>query len=504
MADTATAPTPHVDVLIVGAGLSGIGAAYRLQTRARRTTYAILEARDVIGGTWDLFRYPGVRSDSDVFTLGYPFRPWHGSDAIRGGTAILAYIRETAAAYGIDRHIRFGHRVVAASWSSSEARWTVTALTEPGGRTMTYTCWFLYLCTGYYDYRRGYEVDFPGRDEFAGELVHPQLWPAELDYRGRRVVVIGSGATAITLVPALAAEAEHVTMLQRSPTYVVSRPARDRFAGAAQAILPARLAHRVSRAKYVLLTVSGYQLLRRWPQGSARLLLRGVARQLPASVPVDPHFTPDYDPWDQRLCLAADGDLFRVLRDGRASVVTDRVDTLTAKGVRLGSGKHLDADIVVTATGLSMVSFGRIRLMVNGRTVDPAATVVYQGMMFSGLPNLVWSVGYPNNSWTLRADLTARRLCRLLNYMRRRGYAICVPDPGEASAAAGPDAGPTRPLLDLTSGYVRRAADQLPRQGATRPWRIRTNYVTDLIALRLGRVRSAGLRFGARARRRGR
>jgi monooxygenase len=500
--DNAIAPTQHFDVLIVGAGLSGVGAACRLLTRTRGTRYAILEARDVIGGTWDLFRYPGVRSDSDVFTLGYPFRPWRGSDAIRDGTAILAYIREAAAAYGVDRHIRFGHRVVAASWSSSQACWTVTALAEPGARTVSYTCWFLYLCTGYYDYRRGYEVDFPGSEEFAGDLVHPQRWPAELDYCGRRVVVIGSGATAITLVPALAAEAEHVTMVQRSPTYVVSRPARDRFVRAVQAILPAMLAHRVSRGKYVLLTVAGYQALRRWPQGSARLLRSGVARQLPASVPVDPHFTPAYDPWDQRLCLAADGDLFRVLRDGRASVVTDRVDTLTAKGVRLVSGEHLEADIVVTATGLNMVAFGRIALTVDGRAVDPASTIVYQGMMFSGVPNLVWCVGYPNNSWTLRADLTALRLCRLLNHMRHLGYAMCAPYAGEAGAAAGSDAEPTRPLLDLTSGYVRRAADKLPRQGARRPWRIRTNYLTDLVTLRLGRISSSALRFGASARRR--
>ncbi|WP_211225521.1 flavin-containing monooxygenase [Amycolatopsis nigrescens] len=482
----------QVDVLIVGAGLSGVGAAYRLQTQSPGRSYAILESRDTIGGTWDLFRYPGIRSDSDMFTLGYPFRPWKDAKAIADGPSILSYIRETAAEYGIDRKIRFGHRVVRASWSSVDSKWTVEAETGPGGRPVTFTCSFLYLCSGYYSYETGHAVDFPGRDEFRGQIVHPQHWPADLDYRGKRVVVVGSGATAVTLVPKLAEEAEHVTMLQRSPSYIVARPGSDRLADRLRALLPEGLAHRVIRGKNVLLSTLTFQFFRRWPERAARLIRTGAAKQLQGSVAVDPHFMPSYKPWDQRLCLVPEGDLFKALRNGRAGVVTDRIDTFTAAGLRLASGAELAADVVITATGLKMVSFGQIALTVDGRAVDPTESVVYKGMMFSGIPNLAWCVGYTNNSWTLRADLTSQYVCRLLNHMSRQGYTSCVPEV-DATEAAKRD---RRPILDLSSGYVRRAADVLPKQGDRQPWRMRQNYLLDLAAMRLGRVDGETMRFG--------
>jgi monooxygenase len=487
-----TVTVKHVDVLVVGAGLSGIGAAYRLQTQTPGRTYEVLEARDVIGGTWDLFRYPGVRSDSDMFTLGYPFRPWRDPKAIADGPSILRYIRETATAYGIDRRIRFGHRVVRASWSSADALWTVDVEAGPQRQATTYTCSFLYLCTGYYSYDAGYAVDFPGSADFLGRIVHPQQWPEDLDYRGKRVVVIGSGATAVTLVPAMADEAAHVTMLQRSPSYVVARPARDELADRIRALLPERVAHRVVRGKNVVLSTIMYQYFRRWPDKAAALLRAGVAAQLGDTVPVDPHFVPRYKPWDQRLCLVPEGDLFTALRKGDASIVTDVVETFTPDGIRLASGEELPADIIVTATGLQMVSFGQVELTVDGRRVRPNESLVYKGMMFSGVPNLAWCVGYINNSWTLRADLTAQYVCRLLNHMRRNHVTTCVPE----VSAAGVDRGRPRPLLDLTSGYVSRVADVLPRQGARQPWRMRQNYLLDLAAMRLGRVDDHTMRFG--------
>jgi monooxygenase len=475
----------HVDVLVVGAGLSGIGAGYRLQTQTPGKTYAILESRGAIGGTWDLFRYPGIRSDSDMFTLGYPFRPWTNPKAIADGPSILAYIRETAAAYGVDKHIRFGHRVVRASWSSADSGWTVEAAHGP--ETVTYTCSFLYLCSGYYSYGGGHVVDFPGLADFRGQVVHPQQWPGDLDYAGKRVVVIGSGATAVTLVPAMAEQAAHVTMLQRSPSYIVSRPARDPIADRIRSILPERLAHRVVRGKNVVLSTLMFQFLRRWPEKAAKLIRDGVARQLPESIPVDPHFMPDYNPWDQRLCLIPEGDLFEAMRKGRAGVATGTIEAFTPGGIRLTSGQDLDADVIVTATGLKMVALGEIGLTVDGEEIDPSQTLVYKGMMFSGIPNLAWCVGYTNNSWTLRADITARHVCRVLNHMDRHRHTRCVPT---SSAAAG-----TRPILDLSSGYVRRASPFLPKQGARWPWRLRQNYLFDLAAMRLGRVDDRGMCF---------
>jgi monooxygenase len=473
----------HRDVVVVGAGLSGIDAGYHLQTECPDKSYLILEARDAIGGTWDLFRYPGVRSDSDMFTLGFPFRPWRESDAIADGDKILAYIRETARVYGIDRHIRYGRKVVSARWSSDAAVWT---LRTDGGEE--YTCAFLYVCTGYYRYSAGYEVAFPGAADFTGRIVHPQHWPADLDHEGKRVVVIGSGATAVTLVPAMAATAEHVTMVQRSPSYVAAVPGRAADLEKLSRVLPRSVAARLIRSRNVSLTWGLYQASRRWPDQVARFLRKGVAAQLPPDVPVDPHFVPVYNPWDQRLCVVPDGDLFAAMRDGRASVVTGVIDRFTEKGVRMADGTEIEADIIVTATGLAMVAYGEIDMSVDGAALRSSDLHVYKGMMFSDVPNMAWCVGYANASWTLRADLTSRYVCRLLNYMTRHRIDIATPhlsSPADTS----------EPLVNLTSGYVRRAAAILPKQGARRPWRMRNNYLTDLPAMRLGRIDDGSMTF---------
>jgi monooxygenase len=478
----------HFDVLVLGAGLSGIGAAYHLQTRCPSRTYAILEGRDAVGGTWDLFRYPGVRSDSDMFTLGYRFRPWPEAKAIADGPSIKAYIEQTAAAYGIDRRIRFGHRVTRAEWSSQSARWLVTAEVGPERTPVRLTCSFLYACTGYYDYERGYTPEFPGRQRFGGRVVHPQKWPEDLDYAGKRVVVIGSGATAITLLPSMARTAAHVTMLQRSPTYVVSRPARDAVADALRRALPDSAAYAAIRWKNVLLGSLFYQLARRKPGWMKDLLRRGAQRQLGADFDVDTHFKPRYDPWDQRLCLAPDGDFFRAIRKGRASVVTDEIETFTETGVQLRSGAHLDAEIIVTATGLNAKVLAGLALLVDGNPVQPAQTIAFKGMMYSDVPNLASAIGYTNASWTLKCDLTAEHVCRLLNHMGKHGYASVTPRLGDPAM-------PTEPLVDLQSGYVQRALDHLPKQGARAPWRLHQNYVRDLMLLRFGRLAEDELEF---------
>ncbi|WP_300007219.1 NAD(P)/FAD-dependent oxidoreductase [Pseudonocardia sp.] len=471
----------HVDVLIVGAGLSGIGAGYRLQTEHPGRSYAILEARDAIGGTWDLFRYPGIRSDSDMFTLGYPFRPWTEAKAIADGGSILGYVRDTAAEFGIERHIRFGRRVVAAAWSSTDARWQVEVAV--GEETERYTCSFLYLCSGYYSYERAHTPDIPGLADFAGPVVHPQFWPEDLDVTGRRVVVVGSGATAVTLVPALAPQAAHVTMLQRSPSWITVLPGTDAVADALRRHLPRAAAHRVARWKNILTTQGFYQLCRRRPRLAAKLLRAGVARQLADPATVDVDFAPRYDPWDQRLCVVPvgvgpDADLFRAVRSGKASVVTERITRVTATGVRLESGRVLDADVLVTATGLELVACGGIALSVDGNAIDPGETVVYRGCLLSGVPNLAMCVGYTNASWTLRADLASRYVCRLLAHMDSRGATSAVPRP------AGPVT--ARPLLDLSSGYVQRAAARMPKQGGRAPWLLRQNYLLDLLGMRFG------------------
>jgi cation diffusion facilitator CzcD-associated flavoprotein CzcO len=467
----------HFDVIVVGAGLSGVGAGYRLQTSLPGKSYAILEARQTMGGTWDLFRYPGIRSDSDMFTLGFQFRPWDQARAIADGPSIRRYIEETAAAFGIDRRIRYGERVTAAAWDSDTARWTV----EVNDGEQSYTCGFLYMCSGYYRYDQGYAPEFPGQDRFDGPIVHPQFWPEDLDYAGKRIVVIGSGATAVTLIPAMAATAGHVTMLQRSPTYIASLPAVDPVAAALNRRLPRRVAHQINRFKSIVLTQAFYQYCQRFPNGARRFLGRVTAAQLPAGYPLDPDFTPRYNPWDQRMCLVPDGDLFKAISDGRASVVTGVVDRFTQHGVRLASGEELPADIIVTATGLQLQMGGGANLSVDGRPTLPGDTFVYRGCMLSGVPNFAMCVGYTNASWTLRADLSSKYMCRLLRHMDSGGYTVAVP----TRQAAGGDA---RPLLNLSSGYVQRAVSILPKQGARPPWMIRQNYLLDFFTAHLADV----------------
>jgi monooxygenase len=467
----------HVDVLIVGAGLSGIGAACRLQQRCPGKTFAILEARGVIGGTWDLFRYPGVRSDSDMYTLSYPFRPWSGSRAIVDGASILDYLRQTAREHGIEERIRFQHRVVGAAWSSDDARWTVQVERGDSAEPVQLTCGFLFTCTGYYRYDEAYTPDLDGVDRFQGELVHPQFWPQHVDYSGKRVVVIGSGATAVTLIPALARRAAHVTMLQRSPSYIISLPANDPVAGVLGRVLPRRLAYGLVRWKNVMLTLGIYGFSRRRPAGMKRLLRRQLERKLPPGFDIDTHFNPRYDPWDQRLCVVPDGDLFEAISDGRVSVVTDRIETLTETGIALASGSELEADLIVTATGLKMVPFGAIRLSVDGSDVDLSSALVYRGMQLGGVPNMAFAFGYTNQSWTLGADLTSEEVCKLLEHMDQRGYAVCTPrnrDPAITPV----------PFADLTSSYVLRAIDQFPKQGSKDPWRREQNYARNLRELR--------------------
>ena len=456
-------------MVIVGAGLSGIGAAHHLKNKCPGKSYVILEARDTSGGTWDLFRYPGVRSDSDMFTLGYRLRPWTGGKTIADGPSILQYLRDTAREQGIDRHIRYDHRVVRASWDSRTARWTVHIRTGSAERMIT--CAFLYSCTGYYSYEQGFTPTWPGMPEFRGRLVHPQHWPADLDCTGKRVIVIGSGATAVTLVPALAETAASVTMVQRSPSYVLSIPDQDPVGNALSKVLPARAAFGAVRWKNIVLGWSLYRLSRRRPALVSRWLRRDVRRRLPVGFDVDTHFTPSYDPWDQRLCLVPDGDLFRSLSSGRAAIVTDTIETFDPTGIRLRSGRHITADIVVTATGLNLLPFGGIDLVVDGEEVSLPRTLAYRGMMLSGVPNFAFAIGYTNASWTLKVDLVSDYLCRLLNHMDRNGYGSCVPVPGPGMEG--------RPLLDFRANYVLRSLESFPRQGSRDPWRMSMNYLRD-------------------------
>jgi monooxygenase len=476
------------DVLIIGAGISGIGAAYHLGAECPKTGYAILEGRADLGGTWDLFRYPGIRSDSDMFTLGFSFQPWKEGKAIADGPSILNYLRATARDFGIDRHIRFNQRVRAASWSSADLRWTIETEVGQDKKPVRYSCNFLYLCSGYYDYENGYTPPFPGTEDFQGRIVHPQHWPRDLDYSGKRIVVIGSGATAVTLVPALAESAAHVTMLQRSPSYIASLPDRDAMANSIRRVLPEKAAHRLIRWKNVLLGLGFYQLCRRRPDLARRLIRRGVARELPPGFDIDRHFKPRYEPWDQRLCFVPNADLFEAIRGGRVSVVTDQIAKFTNSGVLLNSGEELPADIIVTATGLNLLPLGGIRISVDNTAIDPGRTLTYKGLMLSNVPNCAFCVGYTNASWTLRADLSSQYVCRLLNYMKRRGYRQCLPR--LVGGAVEP-----RPLLGLTSGYIQRGADRFPKQGSKAPWVLRQNYVLDLLTLHYGKVDDGTLVF---------
>jgi cation diffusion facilitator CzcD-associated flavoprotein CzcO len=481
----------HLDVLIVGAGLSGIGAAWHLQDRSPAKTYAILEARADLGGTWDLFRYPGIRSDSDMHTLGYRFKPWTATKSITDGNSILEYVRRTARESGIDRRIRFHHRVLGAAWSSAENRWTVEAERVDTGEAVRLTCDFLWTCSGYYRYDRGYTPEFEGVERFPGPVVHPQHWPEGLDYSGKRVVVIGSGATAVTLVPAMAKDAAQVTMLQRSPTYIASLPAEDPIATRLRRRLPERAAYAAVRWKNVIIQTLFYQLSRRRPDLIKRWIRKGVERSLPPGYDVDKHFKPRYNPWDQRMCLVPDGDLFRAISSGEATVVTDRIASFTERGVELESGEELEADVIVTATGLNLLFLGGMELTVDGEPVDVPSKMTYKGMMLSGVPNMAFTVGYTNASWTLKADLTSEYVCRLLNHMDAHGHRRCVPEVDPSVTE--------QPLLDFTSGYVQRSLDQFPKQGSKEPWKLRQNYVFDIRTIRRGAIDDGAMRFSSGA-----
>jgi len=481
----------HLDVVVIGAGLSGVGAACRLERERPGTSYAVLEARDAIGGTWDLFRYPGIRSDSDMLTLGYPFRPWTESTPLADGPTIKRYVEETAREYGVDRRIRFGHRVSGARWSSVDARWTLDVDTADG--RLALTCSFLYACTGYYRYDRGHEPDIPGREGYLGRVVHPQLWPDDLEVEGRRVVVVGSGATAVTLVPTLAESAAHVVMLQRSPTYITALPSRDRVADALRRVLPEQAAYRAARAKSIGLAAASYRASKRWPAQMRTLLMGGAAKQLPEGYDVEKHFGPEYGPWDQRLCVVPDGDLFAAISSGRASVVTDRIVRYTERGLLLESGAELEADVVVTATGLELQLLGGTVLEVDGVAVDASTTVSYKGLMLSGIPNFAFAIGYTNASWTLKCDLVSRYVCRVLAYLAERRYDIVMPVP--------PPEPDRVPLIDLSSGYVARAASMLPKQGVRTPWRLNQSYYADVRMLTRRPVDDEGVVFSRVPRR---
>jgi cation diffusion facilitator CzcD-associated flavoprotein CzcO len=482
-----TTTTEHVDVLIVGAGISGIGAAYYLKTMRPGKTFAIVEARGDIGGTWDLFRYPGIRSDSDLHTFSYEFKPWENDKAIASADAIMAYLRETVAENDIAPTIRFHHKVISASWSSTDTRWTVDIERADTGERVLITCGWLFCAGGYYRYDQGFTPEFNGRERFSGQIVHPQLWPENLDYSGKRVVVIGSGATAVTLVPAMAGTAAHVTMLQRSPTYVLPVSAKDRIANALPKLVGRKRAYAITRRKNIAKQRAVFRLCQRHPDAARRIIRYLNAKQLPKGYPVDEHFRPAYNPWDQRLCAVPDGDMFAAIRNGSASVVTDRIDTFTEKGIRLESGRELEADIIVTATGLNLLAFGGITLSVDGAPVNLPEKVAFKGMMLDGAPNFAYSFGYTNSSWTLKVGPVCEHLCRLLDHMDAHGYAVCYPHISGQMR--------TMPLLEVQAGYVRRAVEEFPRQGDRQPWRTAMDHLSDAKMLRESPVADDNLTF---------
>ncbi len=465
----------HFDVVVVGAGISGIGAGYHLQKNCPDRSYVILDGRDDLGGTWDLFRYPGIRSDSDMHTLGFSFKPWIAEKSIADGPAILEYLRETAAEYGIDRNIRFGHLVQTAEWSSDTATWTLEATRTDTGDTTRVTCSYLFMCSGYYSYKGGYTPEFPGRDRFRGDVVHPQDWPEDLDYTDKRVVIIGSGATAVTLLPAMAPDAAHITMLQRSPTYMVSRPDRDALNQKLRKVLPEKAAYAITRRKNALLGELLYRQTRTRPEKIKKRLLDGVREELGPDYDVDTHFTPKYEPWDQRLCLVPNSDFFRALRSGKGSVVTDTIETFTEAGVALTSGEELEADIIITATGLQLVTVGEMDFIVDGEPVDFSKTWTYKGLAYSDIPNMASTFGYINASWTLRVDLNCEYVCRLLNHMQETGTDQCTPRlrPSDRDM-------PQRPWIDgFSSGYMQRMMPKMPKQGDRAPWLNTQRYSED-------------------------
>ena len=476
-----------IDVLIIGAGLSGIGGACHLRRSSPDRSFMILESREASGGTWDLFRYPGIRSDSDMYTFGYGFKPWSDKSSIADGHKILSYIREAAAEYDVEQHIRYQHKVVSASWSSTQSRWLVTAERGDTGEQATISCQFIFSCSGYYDYDQGYTPEFAGIDNFKGQVIHAQHWPEQLDYQGKHVVVIGSGATAVTLVPAMSQDTASLVMLQRTPTYIASVPKEQPLAETLRKWLPDSWVFRLIRWKQVLFQIYLYQLSRRNPQRLRKYLLGLVRKEMGPDYDVDTHFTPDYNPWDQRLCGVPDGDLFAAIREKRAEVVTDHIDQFNKEGIHLKSGKQLDADIVVLATGLNLKFAGGVQYSVDGKVLDFAEHFIFRGMMFSGLPNMAFTVGYTNSSWTLKADLTGQYVSRLLNKMARHSYTAVTPRlTGEVEEM---------PLLDFDAGYVLRSRESFPKQGNRLPWKNYQNYIRDFIGLRLGRQNDDELEF---------
>jgi cyclohexanone monooxygenase len=476
---------PLYDVVIVGAGIAGIGAAYWLQQKCPQKQFVILEARDNIGGTWDLFRYPGIRSDSDMFTFGYRFKPWENPKSLSDGASILAYLQETVRENSIDKNIRFGHRVQKLNWCSKEACWTIEVQTARGVQFLRSR--FVYMCSGYYSYEEAYRPVFEGEAKYKGTIVLPQFWPQDLDYSGKQVLIVGSGATAVTLVPAMAQTAGHVTMLQRSPTYIANLPNRDGLYRRLKKWLPNRKAYRITRWKNLLVSMLVFSLSRAFPGFVKRLIMKGAAKQLPPGYKVDKHFNPSYNPWDQRLCVVPDGDLFTAIRSGKASVVTDKIDHFTERGVLLVSGQELQADIIVLATGLKVRLLGGAQLTIDGKAVNTNEVMVYKGMLISDVPNFAIAFGYTNASWTLKTDLTANYICKLLNYMDRSGYAVVVPRK-EAAVEV-------EPFLNFDAGYIKRANHILPQQGSRRPWRVYQNYFLDMITTRFGRIADGVLQF---------
>jgi cation diffusion facilitator CzcD-associated flavoprotein CzcO len=490
MATTTDPQHEHLDVLIIGAGISGVSAAVHLHTALPDHRYAILEKRDAMGGTWDLFRYPGVRSDSDMYTLGFQFKPWENEKAIAPGWTIRDYVRAAAAEHGVDQHVRYGHRVLGAEWDSATARWTVTAEVADS-ETVKLTANFLHFTSGYYSYENPYAPEFPGQDRFRGQIIHPQLWPEDLDYTNKRVVVIGSGATAVTLVPSMAQDTAHITMLQRSPSYIMPLPSEDDMANRLRKVLPAETAYKITRATHLALTYGFYEYFRRAPQRGRKFINKLQTRMLPEGYPVDVHFNPSYQPWDQRLCFVPDGDLFRALRKGQAEIVTDTIDTFTETGIKLSSGAELAADIIITATGLNLELLGGATLSVDGVELDSADRVFYKSAMLSDLPNLAVTFGYTNASWTLKADLISTYVARLLTYMHQRGYDEVLP-------VAPPADEQRRPFIPLESGYITRVLDKLPKQGSRDPWLVRQSWLADRKILVHGPIADEGLRFFTR------
>lgn len=478
--------TEYFDVLIIGAGLSGIGAACHLKKECPGKSFAILEGRDASGGTWDLFRYPGIRSDSDMFTLGYEFKPWTHKKGIADGADIRNYIREASRENNVDPHIRYGHKVKAARWSSDNATWTLDVELADGSKK-EYCCNFLLSCTGYYSYEEGFTPEFEGRDDFKGQVIHPQQWPEDLDYAGKRVVVIGSGATAVTLIPSMTDKAAHVTMLQRSPSYVLSVPQQDAMVALLRKILPQKLAYRIIRGRNVSITLGLYRFCKRFPNAARKLLQWTVKKQLPADFDMK-HFTPKYAPWDERLCAVPEGDMFKVIKQGKASVVTDHIDRFIDNGIQLKSGQKLEADIIITATGLKVQMLGNMQVTIDGEPLKPSTKMSYRGVMFEDLPNMGMVFGYTNASWTLKADLISSYVCRLLKHMDEKGVRQVTPRNHNASIKR-------LPFINMQSGYISRVKDQIPQQGDERPWKLYQNYFLDMTLLKMASMDDPSLEY---------